>query len=153
MAHHCNPRGICLYMFLLGASRFVAQAKHISRQEKHLWHPGKQGSRVAGWLDTINVNNLSGKQNLKTKMNWKTIVLMRVDDSSSVLHFLSIKGKPQILLETNSIVLFLSSVYNRLKVACICPVVSSYSTMAYPVVLQVGSDSFPDKTIHLLSNF
>lgn len=78
---------------------------------------------------------------------------MRVDDSSSVLHFLSINGKPQILLETNSIVLFLSSVYNRLKVACIYPVVSSYSTMAYPVVLQVGSDSFPDKTIHLLSNF
>ena len=78
---------------------------------------------------------------------------MRVDDSSSVLHFLSIKGKPQILLETNSIVLFLSSVYNRLKIACNCPVVSSYSTMAYPVVLQVGSDSFPDKTIHLLSNF
>lgn len=79
---------------------------------------------------------------------------MRVDDSSSVLHFLSINGKPQILLETNnSIVLFLSSVYNRLKVARNCPVVSCYSTMAYPVVLQVGSDSFPDKTIHLLSNF
>ena len=78
---------------------------------------------------------------------------MRVDDSSSVLHFLSINGKPQILFETNSIVLFLSSVYHRLKVACICPVVSSYSTMAYPVVLQVGSDFFPDEKIHLLSNF
>ena len=114
---------------------------------------GTQGSRVAEWVDTINVNNLSGKHNLKTKMNWNTIVLMRVDDSSSVLHFLSINGKPQILLETNSIVLFLSSVYHHPKVACICPVVSSYSTMAYPVVLQVWSDFFPDKTIHLLSNF
>ena len=71
---------------------------------------------------------------------------MRVDDSSSVLHFLSINGKPQILLETNSIVLFLSSASRSRAFAQLYPPTAPWRILLFcklgPILFQTRQSTF-----------